>query len=253
MIATTPQQIEYLRTSGTYLSEILRAVSARATAGTSAKDLDTFAEGEIRARGALPVFLNYRGNAAAYPYPASICISINDEVVHGIPVSEKIIQDGDIVSLDLGLSYNGFITDAAVTLVVGNSTPEQQKLIDATYEALAAGIRAAKVGGHVEDIGAAISEVAQKYGVSVVQDLGGHGTGKALHEAPYIANFGTMGKGEVLKEGMVLALEPIFTLGRGAIKLMPDRWTYTTKDGSLAAHVEHTILIGKNGAEILTL
>ncbi len=252
MIARTEEQKRGLRTAGMLLAEVLHDTALRVAPGISAAELSAFAEKEIRARGAHPVFLNYETDGSPYPYPAVICVSRNDEVVHGIPTKEKILSDGDIVSLDCGLSYEGFVADAAVTVAVGKRSAEEDRLIEGTKEALVAGIGAAKAGGHVGDIGEAIAAVAKRYDLAVVRDLGGHATGEELHEAPYIANFGVSGHGEKLQLGHVLALEPIFTLGRGAIKLTKDGWTYATNDHSRAAHFEDTILIGENGAEILT-
>ena len=252
MIARTEEQKKGLRTAGMLLAEVLRGTALRIAPGVSAAELNAFAEKEIRVRGAHPVFLNYETDGSPYPYPAAICVSRNDEVVHGIPTKEKILNDGDIVSLDCGLSYEGFVADAAITVAVGKGNAEEERLVEGTKEALSAGIGAAKAGGHVGDIGEAIAAVAKKYDLAVVRDLGGHATGEELHEAPYIANFGVGGHGEKLQLGHVLALEPIFTLGRGAIMLSKDGWTYTTSDHSRAAHFEDTILIGENGAEILT-
>jgi len=252
MIARTEEQLNALRAGGKILGGILRDLAARAMAGTTARELDAFAEKEIRAHGAVPVFLNYETDGAPYPYPATLCVSINNEVVHGIPAKEKIIKEGDVVSLDCGLLYHGLIVDAAVTVIVGEGTEDTKRLVRGASEALDAGIAAAKAGGHVGDIGAAVSDVAQKYGLGVVRDLGGHGTGKKLHEDPYIANFGTPGEGEKITAGMVLALEPIFTLGRGGIKMSGDGWTYKTTDSSLSSHFEHTIVVGENGAEVVT-
>ena len=221
--------------------------------GITAADLDLAAEKIIRAEGGEPTFLNYSPAGAPYPFPAALCISINDEVVHGIPSEDRVLMSGDVVSLDLGVTYEGFVTDAARTVVVGGDMSEDQKrLIDATKEALAGAAKKAVAGNHVGDIGAAISAVAKKYHLGVVRELGGHGVGKRLHENPYIANYGMPGKGAVLVEGMVVALEPIFVLGKPAVSIDPDGYTYRTQDGSLAAHFEDTFIIGKNGTEILT-
>ena len=252
MIARTEKDRSGLRTAGKMLASILHGAARRAVPGVSAGELDAFVKQETLAHGAVPVFLNYETDGSPYPYPATVCISRNDEVVHGIPVKEKILSEGDIVSLDCGLSYEGYVVDAAVTVIVGKGSEDLERLLRGTREALEAGIGAARPGGHVGDIGEAIAAVAKKYDLAVVRDLGGHATGKELHEDPYIANFGTRGRGEKLEEGHVLALEPIFTLGGGAIKLAHDGWTYMTADRSRAAHFEHTILLGENGAEILT-
>jgi methionyl aminopeptidase len=254
VIAKTEQDIQGLRKAGKLLADVLRATAARTVPGVSALELDEFAEAQIRAQGGEPLFLNYDEDDGPYPYPATLCVSINEEVVHAIPTAGKIIQDGDIVSLDLGVLINGYSADAAVTVIVGEGNSDAERLVSSTRLALLAGIKAAKAGARTGDIGAAVAEVAKDYSVSVVYDLGGHGTGRAeFHEAPFIPNMGTSGKGEVLEEGMVIAIEPIFTLGSGAIKTSGDGWTYATRDGSRAAHFEHTVIVGKQGCEILTL
>ncbi len=246
------EEFEKLRAAGRALSEVLKLVARAAVPGVTAAELDMLAEREIRARRALPSFLNYKPQGARSPYPAALCVSINDEVVHGIPAEGKVLGQGDIVSLDLGLSLDGYFMDSAVTVCVGECTPEDKKLIDATREALAVGIKAAKAGGHVGDIGAAVQAVALRNKLGIVEELGGHAVGKAVHEKPYIGNTGAVGQGEKLPEGIVLALEPIFAVGRGDITLDPDGWTYRTHDGTRAAHFEQTILVTSNGAEILT-
>ena len=207
----------------------------------------------IRDGGDKPAFLGYTPEGAGRPYPATLCVSINDEVVHGIPnESPKLLKEGDIVSLDLGLTHEGIIVDAAITVAVGAVGEESIKLMRATEEALAAGVEAACPGAHVGDIGHAIQQVIEGAGFAVVKALGGHAVGARVHEEPFIANFGRPGTGELLEEGMVLALEPIASAGSGAVILAPDGYTYRTRDGSRAAHYEHTILLGKDGARIVT-
>lgn len=252
MIATTAEEIKNLRIAGKALGEVLRELSARATPGTTTAELDVLAEEGVRNRGCAPAFLGYRPEGAQKPFPAVLCISINDEVVHGIPSHNRTLEEGDTVSLDLGLSYLGFFVDAAVTVCVGEGDAKAKKLLAATQEALGAAISAAQVGGYLGDIGAAVAEVAVRTGFAIVKDLGGHAVGKAVHEKPFIANFGKAGTGEKIVEGMVLALEPMFAEGKGAIILAEDDWTYKMRDGSRAAHFEHTILITKDGPEILT-
>lgn len=241
-----------IKAAGAMLGNILRELCVEVKAGVTAAQLDLLAEELIKKNGAIPVFLGYKPAGAAHAYPAALCISVNNEVVHGIPREDRILKEGDILSLDLGLSCKGYIVDAARTVIVGEGDADVVRLREGTREALDAAIAAAKPGNHTGDIGAAVSAVAKKYNLGVVRDLGGHGTGKQLHEKPYIANYGKPGEGDELREGMVLALEPIFTLGRGAIVLGNDGWTYTTKDKSRAAHFEDTILITKNGPEVLT-
>lgn len=252
MIAKKESDIENLRAGGKILSEVLKEVASHVKVGVTTASLDLLAEQLIRRAGAIPAFLNYKPSGAAYPYPAVLCISVNDEVVHGIPSEERILEEGDIVTLDLGLSFEGMFVDSAVTVCAGQCDARAQKLLAATREALSIGIAAVHVGGHIGDIGAAVERVAKRYGLAVVAELGGHALGKKPHEQPFIPNVGRAGTGEKIKEGMVLALEPIFTEGKGDIELLSDQWTYVTRDHSRAAHFEKTILVTKNGAEILT-
>ncbi len=254
MIAKTNIEIENLRQAGKILSRVLAATKPMVKEGTTTAELDVFTEKMIRDEGGVPAFLNYKPSGAKYPYPAVLCVSVNDEVVHGIPSEEHFLKDGDMVTLDLGLSYNGYFVDSAITVLVGTGTddPKGQKLMDATREALAAAVAAAKMGGRIGDIGAAVEAVARRYQLAVIEELGGHAVGKSVHEKPFIANVGKVGEGEKIVEGHVLALEPILCEGKGKISLLEDQWTYVTRDGSRAAHFEQTILITKNGPEILT-
>ncbi len=252
MIIKTDSDIENLRHAGKILSEVLRACMLAAIPGVTTAALDLKAEEMIRDEGAVPAFLNYRPSGVKIAFPAVLCVSVNDEVVHGIPSEEHVLRAGDMVSLDLGLSYNGYFVDSARTLFVGEGDAKGQKLMNATREALTKAIGATKAGGHVGDIGAAVEAVAKRYGLAIVAELGGHAVGKGVHEKPFVGNVGRVGEGEKIPEGMVLALEPIFTEGKGAISLMEDQWTYVTRDGSRAAHFEQTILVTKDKAEILT-
>ncbi len=269
MIATTPEQIKLLRAAGKILAGVLNDMRLMAKEGITTAELDLAAEHAIRTRGAVPSFLNYQPEGAAYPYPASLCISINDEVVHGIPNEKRIFRNGDIVSLDGGLSYQGFFVDAARTIIIGDDSEMANigerslvgrglgdlgahRLIAATREALEAAITAAKVGNHIGDIGAAVVRVAKNRKMTIVEDLGGHAVGEAVHEKPFIANDGKPGEGEEIVEGMVLAIEPMFAEGTGAIILDEDEWTYRMEDGKRAAHFEDTVLVTKDGPEILT-
>ncbi len=252
MIAKTPEDFENLRMAGKMLGEVLKELSLLVKPGVTGAALDLAAEEGIRSRGCKPAFLGYKPSGASYPFPATLCLSINDEVVHGIPTEDKVLKEGDLVMLDLGLSYNGYFADAAITVSVGEADEKASRLLNATREALSAGVKAAQVGGRIGDIGAAIEEVAKKYGYSTAEDLGGHAIGKKPHEQPYVPNLGPKGSGERIVEGLVLALEPIFTEGDGKITLDDDEWTYRTRDGSRSCEFEHTILVGKEGAEILT-
>jgi methionyl aminopeptidase len=215
------------------------------------QELDTIAEEMIRAGGDIPSFKGYQPYGADEPFPASICISVNDEIVHGIP-GNRVLQEGDIVGLDLGLTHKGMITDAAISVPVGNISVRLQKLLSRTEEALMAGIAAARGGAHTGDIGAAVEAVAKKEKYGVIRELAGHGVGYHVHEDPYVPNYGKKGEGTLLKPGMILAIEPMFTLGKRYIETLEDGYTIVTQDGSLAAHFEHTILITEGKPEILT-
>ncbi len=239
--------------AGKRLAAVLVMLRAKVAPGVSAEELDDLAEQMIRDGGDAPAFLCYTPEGARRPYPATLCVSINDEVVHGIPnETEKILKEGDIVGLDLGLTHNGVIVDAAITVPVGEVSEETKKLLVATEAALAAGIRAAVPGKHIGDISCAIQKEIEQAGFKVVKELGGHGVGELVHEEPFIPNFGRAGDGPTLVEGMVLALEPISAAGKAVVTLAPDGYTYRTRDGSRSAHFEHTILIEKGGARIIT-
>lgn len=253
MIIKTDAERENLIEGGKRLGAVLRALRAKVAPGVTAEELDDLAEVMIRDKGDEPCFLGYTPEGAQRPYPAALCVSINDEVVHGIPnESVKVLKEGDIVGLDLGLTHNGIIVDAAITVPVGQTSEETKILLRATEEALTAGIAEAVPGKHVGDISQAIQKVIEDAGFKVVKELGGHGVGDLVHEEPFIPNYGRAGAGELLEEGMVLALEPISSAGKAAVVLAPDGYTYRTKDGSRSAHFEHTILLEKSGARIIT-
>jgi methionyl aminopeptidase len=253
MIIESKKQRADLIEAGRRLAEVLIACAKIAKPGTTTEELDDLAEQMIREGGDTPAFLGYTPEGAQRAYPATLCVSINDEVVHGIPnESKKVLKNGDIVSLDLGLVHEGIIVDAAITVAVGKASPQDTELMRVTDAALAAGIAAAKVGGHVGDISSAIEKAYKGTGFAIVKALGGHGVGDLVHEEPFVPNFGRAGEGPELCEGMVLALEPIASAGKAAITLAPDGYTYRTKDGSRTAHSEHTILIEKSGALVVT-
>lgn len=252
MIAKSTEDIENLRKAGKILAAALQHVATLVRPGVSTAALDLAAEKYIRDAGALPAFLNYMPEGASSAFPAVLCVSINDEVVHGIPSEERIIAQGDLVMLDLGLSYNGLFSDAAITVCAGTCDEKGTLLIKATEEALAAAVEVAKTGNKTGDIGAAIEAVAKKYKLSVVDELGGHSLGLVPHEKPFISNTGKAGTGEALSEGLIIAIEPIFTEGKPDIYLDSDEWTYRTEDGSRSAETEHTIMVTKNGGEVLT-
>jgi len=246
--------IAVLREGGRRHAEILRELAAMVRPGVSAAELDDRAAELIAAGGDRSAFLNYKPDGAERPYPATLCVSVNDEVVHGIPnEEEKVLQEGDIVSLDLGLVHKGLITDAAVTVAVGTVSKDVAKLLRDTEDALKAGIRAAKGGRHVGDISQAIERIGIAGGYGIIEELAGHGVGYRVHEDPYVPNWGDAGMGEPLSPGLVIAIEPMFNLGTRAIKLGKDGYTYRTADGSYSAHFEHTVVITKGEAEILTI
>lgn len=248
----TESEIAILRDAGRLHARILADLAKMVRPGISTKDLDAYAEKEIRDAGDEPAFLYYQPHGARRPYPATLCVSLNDEVVHGIPSETRILKEGDVVSLDLGIKRKGLITDAAITVPVGKVSKELQVLIRVTQEALTAGIEVAQVGNHIGDIGFAIAQCARPHNYGIIQELGGHGVGHKVHEDPYVPNFGKKGEGFALEAGMVLALEPMFTLGSRYIKLREDGYTITSQDHSWSAHFEHTIAITNNGPIILT-
>ena len=249
----TKEDIDILREGGKRHAWILKEIAAMVKPGIHIRDLDRRAAELIAEGGDTAAFLNYKPKGSPRPYPSTLCVSINDEIVHGIPTEgDKVLYEGDIVSLDLGLVHKKMVTDTAVTVAVGKIAPELEQLLRVTKEALMAGIKAAKGGKRVGDIGNAIQTVAAPYGYGIVEELAGHGVGYAVHEDPYIPNYGQPGKGEMLKPGMVIAIEPMFNIGSKDIFLDADGYTYRTDDGSMSAHFEHTVLITKSGAEILT-
>jgi methionyl aminopeptidase len=253
MTITTEEEKQVLLEAGKRLGSILEELKGKVAPGVTSDELDMFAEMRIREGGDAPSFLGYTPEGAGRPYPATLCVSVNDEVVHGIPNEfARTLKEGDIVSLDLGLTHKGIVVDAAITVAVGKVSEEVKKLLWTTENALTAGIAQAIPGNHVQDISYAIQKEIENAGFSVVKELGGHGVGNVVHEEPFVPNFGKKGEGELLEEGMVLALEPIANLGKAAVTLLPDGYTFRTKDGSKSAHFEHTILIEKDGAVIVT-
>lgn len=252
MIAKTQEEIEVLREGGRRLTEILEKVKEKVHPGISTKELDTYAEKLIREGGDTPAFLSYTPEGAKFPYPASLCVSVNNEVVHGIPSGERILKEGDTVSLDLGLKHKNLFTDMAMTVPVGKIDAEAKKLLQVTREALEWGIRAARVGNRVGDISHAVESFIRPYKYGIVEVLSGHGVGRSLHEDPYVPNFGKPGTGSKLVAGMVIAIEPMINAGTKNVKLDSDGYTYRTTDGKWSAHFEHTVLITENGPEILT-
>ena len=247
------EDIEKMREGGKRLAFILNELKKAAKPGVSTKELDDLAYSLTIEKGDTPAFLDYKPYGASRPYPASACISINDEIVHGIPnESEKILKKGDIVSLDMGLIHEGLVVDSAITVPVGVVDADAKRLLKATREALDAGIKAVKLGGHIGDIGFAIENVAKKYKYSLAEGLCGHGVGYSVHEDPFVPNYGRIGEGPEIKAGLVIAIEPMLNEGTGKTKIAKDNWTYLTKDGKRSAHFEHTIAITEDGVEILT-
>lgn len=246
------EQIEILREGGKRLATILSKVALRAVPGITTKELDVYAESLIREGGDEPAFLNYKPEGVRIPYPASLCVSINNEVVHGIPSKDRVLKDGDIVSLDLGLKHKGLFTDHAITVAVGRVSKNAEKLLRVTEESLYTGIEEAREGNRVGDIGYAIESKIKPSKFGIIEILSGHGVGIDIHEDPYIPNFGKKGTGEKLVPGMVIAIEPMVNIGDKNVVLDKDGYTFRTKDGTLSAHFEHTVLITKDGPEILT-
>lgn len=235
------QQLDCMRKSGALLYEVLCRLREAIKPGMSTAELDVYAEQLIRKHKAIPSFLDYQG------YPASICASINDEVVHGIPADDAILKEGDILSVDCGLILDGWQSDSAFTVGVGKIDPHMQKLIDVTEESFFKGIRKAVAGNHIGDIGHAVQSYAEGFGYGVVRDLTGHGIGRNMHEEPSVPNFGRPGHGTRLRAGMTLAIEPMITAGDYHVAELEDGWTIVTEDGSWCAHYEHTIAINEHG------
>jgi methionyl aminopeptidase len=242
----SPAEIAAMRDAGRVVAQTLQVLSQAAAAGMTTLELDRIAAAELQKAGAKPAFLGYRG------FPATLCVSINSEVVHGIPSAKKKIKDGDLVSLDFGCVVRGLYADAAVTVGVGKITKQAQKLMDVTRESLMKGIDAMKPNGRLGDVSHAVQAHAEAAGFSVVREFVGHGIGRALHEDPPVPNFGQAKTGLRLTPGLVLAIEPMINAGSREVVTLDDGWTAVTKDGSLSAHFEHTVALGEDGPEILT-
>lgn len=246
IILKTPAEIEIMAEASRVVAEVLEIIRKEVRPGVSTDDLDRLAEKEIRARGAIPAFKGYRN------YPKTLCASVNEQVVHGIPSGRK-LKDGDIIGLDLGAIVGGFYGDSAVTVAVGRVPEKTAKLVQVTEESLYLGIKQAVVGNRLTDISHAVQRHAEAGGYSVVTEFVGHGIGRQLHEEPQVPNYGKPGQGPRLQSGMVLAIEPMVNMGGSAVRILDDRWTAVTADGSLSAHFEHTIAIQPSGpARILS-
>lgn len=251
MIVRTPEEREYLIEGGKRLARVLARLEEAVHPGITTRSLDDLAERLIREEGDIPAFKGYTPEGADYPFPATLCVSINDEVVHGIP-GDRQLQAGDIVALDLGLIHHGLVLDAAVTVPVGTTDAVSYALMDAARTALDAGIAAARPGSRIGDISHAIGSAVQGTTFSIVKVLGGHGVGRSVHEEPWIGNEGHPGTGPEIVSGMVLALEPIVNAGKAAVQVANDGYTFRTRDGSRSAHFEHSILIEEAGTTVLT-
>ncbi len=241
------EEVARIREACAVVRAVLADLVAAVRPGISTLALDRLAEERTRAMGAAPAFLGYRG------YPASVCVSVNEEIVHGIPSERRQLAEGDVVGIDFGAVLGGFYGDAAISVGVGRIAPSAQRLLDVTRNALALAIQAAQPGRRLGDIGAAVQCHAEAQGFSVVRDFVGHGIGRNLHEPPHVPNFGTRGTGDLLLPGMVLAIEPMVNAGSPETSLLGDGWTAVTADGALSAHFEHTVVITQAGPEILTL
>jgi methionyl aminopeptidase len=235
-----------MHAAGQLVAAVLEALRPLAVAGATTADIDREAERLVRAAGALPAFKGYRD------FPATICASLNDAVIHGIPSASRKLRDGDILSIDMGVKLNGYYGDSAITVPVGRISADAEKLLLVTQDALAQGIAAVRVGARVSDIGHAVEKYVVAHGFSVVREFVGHGIGTQLHEEPQVANYGAPGRGPRLAEGMTLAIEPMVNAGKAAVKVLSDNWTAVTVDGSLSAHFEHTVAVTANGPWVLT-
>jgi methionyl aminopeptidase len=240
-------EIDKMRVSGRILRQVHNAIAPIVAPGATTMDLELAAVAKIKELGAIAAFKGYHG------YPAALCTSVNEEVVHGMPNARRFLKDGDIVSIDCGCIVDGFYSDAAVTYAIGSPTPTTSTLLQVTQAALEAAIREAQVGGRLGDISAAVQELCEAAGFGVVRDFVGHGIGRSMHEDPQVPNFGPRGKGIRLKAGMVLAIEPMINAGTPDVRVLKDGWTAVTVDGSYSAHFEHTVAITKEGPQVLTL
>ncbi|MDE1176179.1 MAG: type I methionyl aminopeptidase [Edaphobacter sp.] len=246
ILIKTPAEIAKMRISGIALRQVHDALAPHVVVGASTMDLEEIAVAKIAELGAKAAFKGYHG------YPSALCTSINEEVVHGMPNAKRVLKDGDVLSIDCGVIIDGFYSDAAVTYAVGTASAQTQKLLDVTKASLEAAIEQCQVGGRLFDISATVQEMCEAAGFGVVREFVGHGIGRSMHEDPQVPNFGTRGKGQRLKAGMVLAIEPMINAGGPEVKVLKDGWTAVTIDGSYSAHFEHTVAITKDGPLVLT-
>ncbi|RJR13238.1 type I methionyl aminopeptidase [Candidatus Parcubacteria bacterium] len=253
MIAKTPEELMILREGGRRLARHVQTLMAMAKPGISSRELEAKAREMVENEGDEMAFYGYKTKRDKHGYPSGLCVSVNDVIVHS-PAGQNgaVFQEGDVVCIDFGIKHKGLFTDHAQTVIVGKGSPEDERLVKGTYEALEAGIKAAQLGNTTGDIGYTVQKVAEKYNFGYPKNLSGHGVGKAVHEEPHVPNFGKPGEGEKLVEGLVIAIEPMMTLGSGELYVDKDGHSYRTKDGSRTAHAEHTVLITKDGPEVLT-
>lgn len=249
----SPKEIEIMREGGQILAQVLDELESRVAVGAKLADLDALADTLIREKGGAPSFKGYTPDFASQPYPASVCLSLNDEVVHGLPSSRVRLGEGDLVKIDLGVFYKGFHTDSARTIIVSQGSKDARALLATTEQALERAIGLVRPGIHLGDLGHAIESYVREHGYSVIRTLSGHGIGRELHEEPNIPNFGKPGEGPELVEGMTFAIEPMVAAGKGEVYLAEDGFTYKTRDGSSVAHFEHTVAVTKDGHEVLTI
>ncbi len=246
IVCRSAAELEKMRDAGRLVGEVLTELTGLVAPGVTTAELDEVAERRIRKAGAIPAFKGYHG------YPATICASINDEVIHGIPSGRRILNEGDVISIDVGASLEGYYGDSAVTLPVGHVSEQAATLLRVTEESLYKAIERVRPGGRVSDIGHAVQQHVEAYGFSVVREFVGHGIGQRMHEEPQVPNYGEPGRGPRLTEGMVLAIEPMVNAGKPTVKVLADGWTAVTRDGSLSAHFEHTVAVTADGPWILT-
>jgi methionyl aminopeptidase len=246
IVCRSAAELERMREAGRLVGEVLTELTARVKPGVTTAELDELAEARIRDGGGIPAFKGYHG------YPATICASINEEVIHGIPNGRRVLNEGDVISIDVGASLDGYFGDSAVTLAVGQVSEPAATLLRVTEESLYKAIEVVKPGGRISDIGHAVQRHVEAYGFSVVREFVGHGIGQRMHEEPQVPNYGEPGRGPRLTEGMVLAIEPMVNAGKPAVKVLADGWTAVTRDGSLSAHFEHTVAVTADGPRILT-
>jgi methionyl aminopeptidase len=246
IVCRSAAELEQMREAGRLVGEVLTELMAHVAPGVTTADLDALAEKRIMRAGAVPAFKGYHG------YPATICTSINEEVIHGIPSGRRVLNEGDVISIDVGASLNGYYGDSAMTLPVGQVSEEAATLLRITEEALYKAIECARPGGRISDIGHAVQHHVEAYGFSVVREFVGHGIGQRMHEEPQVPNYGEPGRGPRLAEGMVLAIEPMVNAGKPAVKVLADGWTAVTRDGGLSAHFEHTVAVTADRPWILT-